>query len=177
MKHGSTNWKLNPKAPTLYIGFGGVLNVGEGLVDRDGNVSLDSGRPPFEFVPYLIDVLAPYPGVQLILTTTWTATLGEARTAELLPVELSARVVGTTLHYPPRFGEVRAGFGRTMSILRHAAAYGIETWLALSDDYFSLPFVKESNFLRVPSDTALGTPIVRIALREWLAANAIVSNP
>ncbi|MGF6837900.1 hypothetical protein QF001_001767 [Paraburkholderia youngii] len=169
-------WHVNPGAPTLYIGYGGVLNIGEGLVDQDGNITLDSGRRTFEFAPYLADVLMPYPDVQLILTTAWTATLGELQTAALLPVELAARVVGTTLHHPPRMGEVRAGIGRTMSILRHVEACGIETWLAVGDDLYGIPSGREAHFLRVPSHTALGTPSIRYALREWLAANATASR-
>ncbi|WP_207001344.1 HAD domain-containing protein [Trinickia mobilis] len=176
MKDQPENWKLNPRAPTLYLGYGGVLHVGEGLIDTDGTISLDSGGRLFEFVPYLADLLAPYPDVQLILTTAWVSTLGEARTAELLPVELSGRVAGTTLRYPARMGEVNAGIGRTMSILRHAVACGIETWLAVGDDLYGVPSGKEDHFLRVPSDTALGTPSVRHALREWLAANATASR-
>lgn len=146
-------WSLNPNVPTVYISYGGVLHVGEGLIDNAGTITLDSGSRPFEFAAYLADLLAPYPNVQIILTTASVATLGEARTAALLPPELSARVVGTTLLYPPRMGEVRSGTGRTMSILRHAAACGIKTWLAVGDDLYGIPVGEERHFLHVPPGT------------------------
>lgn len=170
-------WTLNPNVPTVYIGYGGVRHVGEGLIDSAGTITLDSGSRQFEFAAYLADLLAPYPVVQIILTTAWVATLGEVRTAALLPPELSARVVGTTLLHPPRMGEVRSGTGRTMSILRHARAFGIETWLAVGDDLYGIPGGEERHFLRVPPDTALGTPDVRRALREWLEANVPSAPP
>ncbi|MGF6931200.1 hypothetical protein OKW41_000339 [Paraburkholderia sp. UCT70] len=154
--------------PTLYLNFGGVLNVGHGLLDDRGNIALDSGRTPFEFAPYLLDVLTPYPQVQIIVTTSWLQSLGAGKTIALLPKQLRRRVVGTTLHTPPRFGEIRGGTAKTMSVIRHAAKHGLTRWLALDDEAWGVPPDYEQQFFRTDPDTALGAPGARKQLRDWL---------
>jgi hypothetical protein len=156
--------------PTLYLNFGGVLNVGHGLIDEAGDIALDTGRRPFEFVPYLVDILAPYSQVQLVLTTSWLQTLGAGRTIALLPDHLRRKVVGTTLGTPPRLGEIKDGTAKTMAIIRHAAKHGLMKWLALDDEAWGVPSGYEQHFLHTDSNTALGAPEVRKHLREWLEA-------
>ena len=168
--------RIDAKAPTLYVGFSSVLHRGEGLVDEVGRVTLDSGDELFNLAPLLVDVLMPYPWVQLVLTTAWTRTLGEERTVAMLPGPLRQRVVATTLKFPGRFGELRDGTWRTGSILRHAFTYAINTWLALGDDFYGVPPDMVSHFLRVPTDTGVATPHILEALRTWLAANAILAQ-
>jgi hypothetical protein len=166
--HGA---RIDPKAPTLYVGFSSVLHRGEGLLDEVGSVTLDSGDGLFNLAPLLVDVLMPYPCVQLVLTTAWTRTLGEERTVAMLPGPLRQRVVATTLKFPSRFGELRDGTWRTGSILRHSFTYAINTWLALGDDFYGVPPDMASHFLRVPTETGVATPDILEALRTWLAVN------
>ncbi|MFL9913956.1 hypothetical protein PQR75_00815 [Paraburkholderia fungorum] len=54
MSNVNGGWVLEPGAPTLYIGFSGVFHVGEGLIDDEGNITLDSGNRRFECAPYLV---------------------------------------------------------------------------------------------------------------------------
>jgi len=162
--------QLVPDAPTLFLNFGGVLNIGHGLVDHNGFITLDSGRPLFEYAAYLVDVLAPWPQVQIIVTTSWLRTLGAEKTIALLPDELRRRVVGTTLGTPPRFSEFKDGTAKTMTVIRHAAKYGLTRWLVLDDEAWGVPSGYEQHFLHTDSDTALGASEVRKQLREWLEA-------
>lgn len=162
---------IDPSAPILYLGFSGVLHRGEGLMEADGRVTLDSGRQPFESAHHLSDALAPYPDLQLVLTTSWMRWCGDADTIALLPGELRQRVVGTTREYPPRFGELQNGSGRTWSIIRHAGAHRLKTWFAIADDFRGVPLDLMSRFFVVPKDTGLETTSMREVLREWLAKN------
>ncbi|ASL47824.1 hypothetical protein bAD24_III10535 [Burkholderia sp. AD24] len=166
---------LLSNAPTLYLNYGGVLNIGHGVVDDHGVVTLDSGRPPFEFAPVLVEVLAPWPQVQIIVTTSWLRTLGVEKTIALLPGALCRRVVGTTLGTPPRLGEIRDGTAKTMTVIRHALKHGVTIWLALDDEAWGVPSDYEQHFLHTDSDTALGAPGTGKRLREWLAANCLCS--
>jgi len=166
------NRSLDPKAPTLYVGYSSVLHVGEGFVDEDGRVKLDSGREPFEMARLLVDTLRPYRRVQLVLTTAWTQTLGEAKTASMLPEELRDRVVGSIAKFPGRFDERRDGVARTGSIIRHASAHGIVDFLALGDDLYGVPIDMFPHFLHTPSETGLATPEVLESLERWLFLNA-----
>lgn len=44
---------------------------GSAVLDQNGDVSLDSGKPLFEYAPLLAEMLEPYPEVQIVLTTSW----------------------------------------------------------------------------------------------------------
>jgi hypothetical protein len=162
--------KLVSDAPTLFLNFGGVLNIGHGLLDEYGDITLDSGRPLFEYAPYLVDVLAPWPLVQIVLTTSWLQTLGAERTAALLPHELHCRIVGTTLSTPPRLSEIRDGSAKATTPIRHARKHGIKRWLALDDEAWGIPLGFEHHFLRTQTETALGAPNAGKQLCEWLEA-------
>jgi hypothetical protein len=165
--------ELVSDAPTLFLNYGGVLNVGHGLVDHNGVVTLDSGRPPFAYASYLVDILASWPRIQIIVTTSWLRTLGAEMTIGLLPVELRRRVVGTTLGTPPRLSEISNGSAKAMTVIRHAVKHGLTTWLALDDEAWGVPSDFEQHFLHTDPDTALGAPGARKQLREWLAANCL----
>jgi hypothetical protein len=160
--------QLPADAPTLYVSYGGVLNIGHGLLDENGDITLDSGRPLFEFAPYLVDVLAPWPQVQIIVTTSWLQRLGAGKTFALLPDQLRRRIVGTTLGTPPRLGEIRDGTAKTMTAIRHAAKHGLTTWLVVDDEAWDVPPGFEQHFLHTDPETALGSPKARKQLREWL---------
>ena len=157
------------EAPTLYIGFSGVLNVGEGLQHSDGKVELDSGRSVFEFAPQLIEDLAPHPTVQLVLTTLWLATLGEKGVVDMLPEELSSRVCGTLMAWRKTAIEVTNWQGRTGPICRHARHHKLVNWFALGDDVYGAPPEDKAHFFCTDRDTALGDEAARVALRAWLA--------
>ncbi|MGF6859135.1 HAD domain-containing protein [Paraburkholderia sp. CI3] len=161
---------IDPNTPTLYMGFSGVLHCGEGMVDACGSVTLDSGRQPFEYAHYLSEALAPYPDLRLVLTTNWAWWFGDADTIALLPSALRRRVVGTTREYPPRFGELQNGSGRTWSIIRHAGAHRLGNWLAIGDDFRGVPLDLMSRFFVVPKDTGPETPYMQQLFHAWLAS-------
>jgi HAD domain in Swiss Army Knife RNA repair proteins len=167
----TTMLPIDPKIPTIYLGFSSVFHRGEGLLNDDGTVVLDSGETPFDRAHLLVDALAPYPDtVQLVLTTAWVRTLGEERTVALLPVPLRPMVVGTTHSIKPRLGELLDGTARSSTILRHVARFKIEYWTALGDDFYGVPFELEHRFLTVLPETGLLTPAVLPRLRAWLSA-------
>ena len=155
-------------APTVYVSFGRVLNIGHGLVDVHGEVTLDSGRMLFEYAPYLINVLEPWSNVQLVLTTSWLRKLDPEKIIGLLPMELIRHVVGTTKDTPPRLAELGDGSARAWIPIRHARKHGMSRWLALDYKCWGIPAGFEQHFLRTEPDTALGAPEARRQLRRWL---------
>ena len=163
--------ELSADAPTLCLSFGGVLNMGHGSIDDDGRRALDSGRSLFDLAPYLVEVLAPRPLVQIVLSTSWLQTLGAEKTAALLPDELRGRVVGTTLGTPPRLSEIRDGSARAWILIRHARKIGVTRWLPLDDEAWGVPLGLEQHFLHTKSELALGVPEATQQLEAWLAVN------
>jgi hypothetical protein len=142
-------------------------------MDGNGSVTLNSGRQPIESAHYFSEALAPYPNVRLVLTTNWTQWLGKEATIALLPIDLGQRVVGATREYPPRFGELQNGSGRTWSIIRHAGAHRLKTWLAIGDDFRGVPLDAMSRFFVVPKCSGLEASNTREVLHAWLASNLV----
>jgi hypothetical protein len=166
---------LRIDAPTLYLNFGGVLNIGQGLVDNEGFITLASGREPFEHPPILINLLMSRPQVQIIVTTSWLQTLGADRTIELLPYELRRRVVGTTRGTPPRLGELHNGSAKVWVPIRHARKHEIQKWLALDDETWGIPPGFEQHFLRTSPAIGLGASDVQEKLKHWLDGTVLAA--
>jgi hypothetical protein len=124
------------ETPTLFLDFDGTLHVGRASMDESGRISLNTGRPLFEFAPLLIELLDPYPSVQLVLTTSWLMTLSQEDIVSLMPPELARRVVDTTRHIKSRLGYILNGTDRTYVISRYAYSKQLKHWLAVDDAVF-----------------------------------------
>ncbi|MEX3785731.1 HAD domain-containing protein [Paraburkholderia sp. BR14374] len=151
---------LDNPTPTLFVDFDGTLHAGHSYIDKDEQISLDSGRPLFEFAPILADMLVPYPAVEIVLTTSWLQRFRVEQVIAFLPPALARRVVGTTSDIKPRFSYLRNGSGRTDVIAQYAFGNRLKNWLALDDSVFDAHlFSREggepvANFLLL--DSALG---------------------
>jgi transcriptional regulator with XRE-family HTH domain len=157
--------------PTLFVDYDGTLHAGHAYIDDEGEITLDSGRPLFEFAPILAEILQPYPAVEIVLTTSWLQRLSTAQVTAYLPPDLAQRVVGTTRDMKPRFSYLRSGAGRTDVIASYALGKGLRNWLALDDSVLNAHlFGGElvSNFVLL--DPALGISDEKASnrLRQWL---------
>ena len=84
--------------PTLYLDFDGVLHPD--AVYRFGR-RIELRRPGhalFECAPILEQHLAPYPQLQIVLSTSWVRVLSYDDARGWLPPSLRVRVVGATWH-------------------------------------------------------------------------------
>ncbi|MGF6571591.1 transcriptional regulator with XRE-family HTH domain [Paraburkholderia sp. GAS333] len=122
----------NP-TPTLFVDFDGTLHVGNAYLGEDGDITLDTGRPLLEFAPLLLELLAPYPRVKIVLTTSWARRLPAERVIAYLPPELRPRVGGTTSSIKPRRSYVLDGTERTDVIRSYAYGKRLKHWLAIDD--------------------------------------------
>jgi len=123
-------------APILFVDFDGTLHAGNAYLDREGGITLDSGRPLFEFAPILADLLSAHPDVEIVLTTSWLDRLPRGVVIAYLPPALSQRVVDTTAAIKPRFGAVRDGTARTYVIAKYAHEHRLVNWLAIDDSVY-----------------------------------------
>lgn len=142
---------MDSEAPTLYLGFSNVLHRGEAWLDTLGQVALESGEKPFGDTKHLLDALAPYPDVQIVLTTAWAWWFGDAEVIDWLPRALGEKVAATTSEFPPGLEEAATGRGFVGSIIRHAAAHRVRSWLAIGSDFDGLPSHLASHFLALPA--------------------------
>ncbi|OBR53157.1 hypothetical protein A6456_09345 [Paraburkholderia tropica] len=163
------------RTPTLFLDFDFTLHVGHAAMDEDGRISLDTGRPLFEFAPLLIDLLEPYPDVVLVLTTSWLMTLSAGQVTARLPFELGRRVVGTTRHIKPRLSHILNGSDRTYVIACYAYGASLKHWLAIDDSVFGAAgfgshFGELSDhFLLLDSSCGINAPSALSRIGEWLA--------
>ncbi|MGA7779103.1 MAG: HAD domain-containing protein [Paraburkholderia sp.] len=166
---------LDNNTPTLFVDYDGTLHAGHALIDETGHVTLDTGRPLFEFAPLLVEMLAPHPSVEIVLTTSWLHTLPEDKVIAYLPPELAQRVVDTTQHIPPRFSYLQNGSGRTDVITCYAFGKRLNNWLAIDDSVFdAFHFGREpgelvKNFLLLDSASGITDEEAQRRIREWLA--------
>jgi len=72
-------------------------------------VSLDSGRKLFEYAALLAELLEPYPGVEIVLTTLWLGAMTDETVLSYLPVGLARRVADTTRGRKPCFSYMLTG--------------------------------------------------------------------
>ncbi|WP_342959742.1 HAD domain-containing protein [Paraburkholderia azotifigens] len=161
--------------PTLFVDFDGTLHVGNAYIDENDEISLDTGRPLLEFAPLLSELLAPYPDVAIVLTTSWARRLSEERVSAYLPAELRPRVVGTTRDIKPRRSYVHDGTERTHVIISYVYGKCLKNWLAIDDAVFGAErFGREpgelvDHFLLLDPARGISDDSAMQRISEWLA--------
>lgn len=159
---------INPENPVLYLDFDGVLHP-DAVYNNQGRFELRAaGHELFEAAPLLEQLLAPYPAIQLVLSTSWVRILGLEAARAQLPNGLAARVVGSTWH--PAFHQFEwLHMPRHEQIARHLASHNIRHWVAVDDDYQEWPDSMASRLVRVSSELGLQDETDQVALSEALA--------
>lgn len=156
----------------LYLDFDGVLHP-ENVRRRPGSGPYLAGAPGhtlFEHAPLLARCLEPYPGLRIVLSTSWIpAFRSVCKVAHRLPLALRQRVVGATFHGrmdPIRFQSLPRGVQVWGDVCRRQPA----AWLALDDDDEGWPVVCSGNLLRTDSMLGISAPAVLMELQTRLAA-------
>lgn len=165
---------MDNETPTLFVDFDGTLHVGNAYIDDADEITLDTGRPLLEFAPLLAELLAPYPKVEIVLTTSWVRRLPEERVIAHLPPELRQRVVGTTSSIKPRRSYVLDGTERTYIIASYVYGKRLKHWLALDDAVFGAgrfgrePGEMADHFLLLDSTKGISDSGARSRVEKWL---------
>jgi len=167
---------LDIPTPTLFVDFDGTLHRGKGVIDEHGALSLDTGNKLFEFVPDLMEMLDPYPDVEIVLTTSWLDKLPFDDVIKSLPVELTCRIVGTTQGIKPRFGYLIDGRSRTYVIRTYVINNRLKNWLAIDDSVYgasslSFPFLDlRPHLVLLDPSQGLGSEDAQTLVRQWLTS-------
>ncbi|WP_322073797.1 HAD domain-containing protein [Burkholderia cepacia] len=160
--------------PTLFVGGDGTLHRGNGLLQADGSVSLDTGNPLFEFAPVLAGLIEPYPKVEIVLTSGWMYWLSFDQMVSYLPPLLAARVVGWTREYKARFGYLKDGSAKTYIIRSYVFAHKLANWLAIDDSVHGAHHLSsellplEPHLVLLDSSRGVSAPEAQQRIREWL---------
>lgn len=165
---------LDRTTPTILLDYDGTLHAGQALLDNDGRITLDSGRQLFEFAPLLIEMLRPYPSVEIVLTTSWLQILPVDVVISYLPKALAQRVVDTTKDIKPRLSYEQSGAGRTDVIVSYTYGKRLKNWLALDDSaYGTSKFGREpgeltDHFLLLNSERGISDDPAQQRIQQWL---------
>ena len=131
----------------LYLDFDGVLHP----VDAFRQIALspgienwmasglpapcdDEGRYLFMYCDILEAILAPFPEVGIVLSTSWAAAFGLEAASSRLPPSLRKRVVGATSNDGTNHHSQLKCLSRGRQVARHARTLGLKDWVALDDD-------------------------------------------
>lgn len=153
-----------------YLDYDAVLHDGNVLRNRTRGMHIRTpGRTFFEWMPILDDLLAPYPDLKIVLSTTWVRELGFNEAKHELSPALQERVIGATFLHP---NIIRAEFDtkpRGVQIREDAERRRPTHWFALDDDAFGWPAKCLDKLIQTSSQAGLSDPAVQQKVRQRLA--------
>ena len=126
----------------LYLDLDGVLHPDAVYAVPGKGIELRGhpGHALFEHAPLLVSLLAPYPSVRIVLSTSWVAERGYSRTKRRLGTELAERVIGATYHsrHMQNHGSGQLclpyfGLSRGRQVLNDVGRRRPAHWIALDD--------------------------------------------
>ena len=157
----------------LYLDYDGVLHHENVLWHprRGAYLQAPDRYVLFQHSALLEEVLAPYPQVGIILSTSWVRTYGFSRTAKRLPQALRERTIGATFHSELRHLEdAFASMPRGLQILRDVQRRLPRDWLAIDDDVINWPAEHLHKVVQCDPYEGLSAPTVLTELKRKLAA-------
>ena len=153
-----------------YLDYDAVLHDGNVLRNRTRGMTIRTpGRTFFEWMPILEDLLAPYPDLKIVLSTTWVRELGFNEAKHELSPSLQDRVIGSTFLHPKI---VKADFDtmpRGMQIWGDVERRKPTHWFALDDDAFGWPARHKAHLIQTSDRLGLSDPAVQEQVRQRLA--------
>ena len=153
----------------LYLDYDGVLHHESVMRSPRGRIYLSApeGYSLFQHVGLLEDLLAPYPRVRIVLSTSWVRVLRFSRALKRLPPSLQARVIGATYHTEMHEGAF-ARLPRAQQILDDVERRQPSDWLALDDDYCDWPPEHRHRLVRTDPEEGISAPEVFAACKVKL---------
>lgn len=114
----------------IYLDFDGVLHPDAVYSPRNRPLELRAPGQLFMHAHLLVDALAPYPGLKIVLSTSWIWALGFQKTLRRMPAELATKVIGAT--YPSGY-ETFQSMTRFQQIKGHVYRNELKHWIAIDD--------------------------------------------
>lgn len=155
---------------TIFLDFDGVLHPNEAYRGANKRVTLRAdGHILFEHADRLCELLAPYPTIRVVLSTSWVAVLRSFDGARnYLPPALQAKLVGATWHSSvDRF--IWNELTRFEQIQRYVIRHRLTNWLAIDDDDTAWPANQRHRLVHTDEWAGLGDPSIQLVLQDRLS--------
>lgn len=159
--------------PVLYLDFDGVLHPEDVWRHPTRGIYLGpagAGHELFENVQLLQDLLAPYPRVQIVLSTSWVRVLRFSKAKDYLPDDLASRVVGGTFH-TGMDAAAWVDLPRGKQVERDVARRQPSAWVAIDDTNEGWSASATSHLVLTDPVEGIRKPEVLARLQAVLAAN------
>lgn len=174
------------KDPILFLDYDGVLHRGGAIASRSTGV-IKSELPIyqlFEFEPLLDAVLAQYPDVKIVLSTSWVYQKdGLRESMSRLSPGLRERVIGTVFHDSGLSAEVFHGMRRGDQVLQYVQRHNLvhNRWMALDDrddgfESFLENLVQPYEFAGIGDPTVLRRLHAKLEFWRWQADAAAAKS-
>jgi hypothetical protein len=151
-----------PTMKICYLDYDAVLHDGNVFRNRSKGMYIKTlGRTFFEWMPILEDLLAPYPELKIVLSTTWVRQLGFNEAKHELSPALNERVIGSIFLHPKLINAEFDVLPRGMQILHDVERRKPEDWFALDDDVFGWPAGCREKLIQTDAKKGLSDPAVQ----------------
>ncbi len=127
----------------------------------------------FMWAEALVEGLAPYPHVRIVVSTNWVRRLPFEQVCDFLPLPLRARVVGSTwqsIQTDPDFSRgLQLSYwddaSRYQQVRRWVNVHRLRQWVAIDDDAQGWADVDSTRLVHTSAETGLSDPSAIARLR------------
>jgi hypothetical protein len=152
--------------PVCYLDFDGCVHHCNVRWSEERGLFLDAPArySLFQHVRLLDELLAPYPAVRLVLSTSWVQKLGLKEAARYLSTSLQQRVIGATYELAQPgdyFSHLSRGEQVVLDVQRRRPA----RWVALDDDRIGWPKWAEAHVVFTDSYEGISLADVQVEIR------------
>lgn len=120
----------------LYLDYDGVLHHENVRVSHKYGPYIQAPERYvlFQHAELLAEMLAPYPDVEIVLSTSWAVNYGVTESAKRLPGALQERVIGATFHSRHMRRDEFRDMHRGQQVIADVVRRQPRDWIALDDD-------------------------------------------
>ncbi len=122
---------------------------------------------------FLVELLAPYPDIKIILSTSWVRVRDYNFAKSKLPPALQARVVGATYHSREMQKFEFDNMSRGAQIYADVQRRNPANWLAIDNDDNFWPAHCRDHFIKTQDELGLSDTEVQTSIRARLASFAL----
>ena len=153
-----------------YLDFDGVVHVESVYWSPKRGIYLANapGRILFEWMPILEQLLAPYPDVRIVLSTSWVRARSFNFAKQQLNLPLQERVIGATFHHRHMREEDFVLLPRGVQIANDVRRRVPQSWFAIDDDHVDWPDWCRDNLIRTDGAVGLSDSKIQNEIQRML---------
>lgn len=159
------------KAPlwVCYCDYDGCLHDDAVYSHPDRGIYLTTpGRNLFEWTPILENLLAPFPEVKLVLSTSWVRMRDFQFAKRKLPIKLQARVIGATFHNRLMRKDEFDLTSRGQQVLADVERRRPDKWFAIDNDDLGWPEWCRKHLIKTSDRQGISCRYVQQEIRSVL---------